>query len=57
MHYRVPWIYIETMVLCVCISKKSKRPIQTVEHDFHIEISLEIKFYSFLNFFLLFLDR
>jgi hypothetical protein len=30
---------------------KFKWPIQTIEHDFHIEISLEIKFYFFLNFF------
>jgi hypothetical protein len=28
---------------------KSKRPIQTIEHDLHIEISLEIKLYIFLK--------
>jgi hypothetical protein len=35
---------------------KFKRPIQTVEHHLHIEISLEIKIYIFLNFFYYFLD-
>jgi hypothetical protein len=33
---------------------KFKWPIQTVEHDLLIEISLEIKFYIFLNVLLFF---
>jgi hypothetical protein len=33
---------------------KFKRSIQTIEHDLHIELSLEIKFYFFLNFFTIF---
>jgi hypothetical protein len=35
---------------------KLKWSIQTIEHDLHIEISFEIKFYIFLNFFY-FLDE
>ena len=31
-----------------------KLPTQTVEYDLHIEISLETKFYIFLNFFTIF---
>ena len=33
-----------------------KQPIRTVEHDLHIEISLETKFPIFLNFFTIFSD-
>ena len=34
--------------------QKFKRPIRTVEHDVHIEIFLETKFYIFLKFFTIF---
>ena len=36
--------------------QKFKRPIRTVGHDLHIEISLETKFFIFLKFFTIFSD-
>ena len=33
---------------------KSKQSIQTVQHDIYIKMCLEIKFYIFLNFFIIY---
>ena len=40
----------------VSLIQKYKRPIRTVGHDLHIEISMETKFFIFLNFFTIFSD-
>jgi hypothetical protein len=36
--------------------RKFKRPIQTFEHDLHIELFFEIKIYIFFEIFCYFLD-
>jgi hypothetical protein len=51
------WCFTKHKISCILrqyLKFKSQNELQTVEHDLHIEKSLDIKFYIFLKFFVIF---